>query len=81
MANERLMSVVNDALIKSGMRALQSAAGMTEATIRRVANGRAKPRRRSAYKLALACGCNEEDALALARECTSRVEVSKLAAG
>jgi transcriptional regulator with XRE-family HTH domain len=42
--------------------------------IERYMSGAASPSQHTAYKLALACGLNEEDALALARECSSEAK-------
>lgn len=69
--SERLIKKVNDALIKKGMDALEKASGLAETTIREIALQRRVPRRSSAYKLALACGCGEEEALSIAYECAS----------
>lgn len=67
--SERLKTLVNDALIKKGAKALCDASGLTENSIREIANGDRVPHRRNAFKLALACGCGEQEALTLAREC------------
>lgn len=68
--SERLIKMVNDALIKEGVEVLRERSKLSPNTIRLIADRRRSPRRRNAYKLALACGCSEEEALALARECS-----------
>lgn len=67
--SERLIKLVNDALITKGMDAIRDGSGLAEQTILKVAQGIRIPRRRNAFKLALACGSSEAEALALAREC------------
>lgn len=67
--SERLIQLVNNALIKKGMKAVRAASGLSPNTIRNVAERKTVPRRRSAYRLALACDAVEEDALKMAREC------------
>lgn len=67
--SERLIKLVNDALIKKGMRALLDKTGLSETAVYNIASGIRVPRRHNAYKLALACGVSEEDALAIAYEC------------
>ena len=67
--SERLKKMVSDALITKGIKALQDGSGLGEQTIREISEGHRFPRRKTAYRLAKACGAEEEEALALAREC------------
>jgi hypothetical protein len=67
--SERLIKLIGDALIKEGASELSRRSKLSPNAIREIAAGVRCPRRRSAYRLALACGCNEQEALALAREC------------
>lgn len=67
--SDRLLKEVNDAMIRKGLKALSDESGLHEKTIRQVARGARVPHRGNAYKLALACGLSEPEALALAREC------------
>lgn len=66
--SERLKTIINDALIKEGVHVLSQRSALSENTIRLIAAGGRTPRRRNVYRLALACGCDETEALELARE-------------
>ncbi len=68
--SERLIKIVNDALVKNGMKELSEKSDLSPGAIHKIASGGRIPRRRSAYKLAVAAGCSEEEALALAYECS-----------
>jgi hypothetical protein len=67
--SERLLTLINDALIKGQIDRLLEFSGLAENSIREIANGSRVPRKTNAYNLALACGCSEQEALTLAREC------------
>lgn len=67
--SERLRKIISDAVVKDGIRALSERSKISVSAIRRIESGQS-PHRTTAYKLALACGVGEEEALALARECT-----------
>lgn len=59
---------VEETLIKAGTReTLADEAGVALETIRRVLKGQF-PRPKTAYKLAKACGCSDEEALAIAKQ-------------
>lgn len=75
--SERLIRIVNDALIRKGMEELVAGSGLSKQTIHEIAEAARVPRRRNAFKLALACGLNEADALALARECIPAKKATK----
>lgn len=70
--SKRLEELVQVYLIKNGqgdaMASLASMTGKSEETIRRwIRDG--FPNATGRYKLALACGCSEEEALEIAKEC------------
>lgn len=66
---ERLRKVVNDAMIMKGIRDLAKESKLSETSIREIAEGARVPRRRNAYRLALACDRTPPEALELAYEC------------
>jgi hypothetical protein len=67
--SERLQKIVSDAMIKKGVNALSEASDLSVNTIRAIASGEDhKPYRNTVYRLALACGLTDDEALALARE-------------
>lgn len=76
MISERMIRVVNDALIKKGMEVLAKESALSPGAIHNIASGRHVPRRRNAYRLALACGCSEDEALRLAYECTPESKIA-----
>ncbi len=82
MASERLTAmnrvkrIVGDHLVKLGDRAteqLSISSGVCSSTIRNVENDHV-PLPKTIYKLLKACGMNDMDALALARECSTEAE-------
>ena len=68
-----LADLINTVLLKEGrggIARLAHIAGKGERMIDRYRLGHSVPYSETAYKLAMACGLNEEEALALARECS-----------
>jgi transcriptional regulator with XRE-family HTH domain len=73
MSIERLQRAVSEKLASLGAQAkekLALEAGVSVSTIRNVEAGQA-PRRGTAYKLAVACGLAEKEALKIATRCAS----------
>lgn len=69
----KLRDKVETFLVKTGKSAkeiLAIKAGVSPSTIAKIKNGRV-PLPSNAYRLAVACGCGEEEALEIARECSS----------
>lgn len=69
----KLMNKVTETITKMGdmgKEKLAVKAGVSPSTVRSVANGHV-PLPKNAYRLALACGCTDEEALELAKECSS----------
>lgn len=74
MASERLKNLVQDELTRLGDQSkekLAIKAGVSVSTIRNLVNLGQIPTDKMALKLARACGQTEEEALALARGCSS----------
>lgn len=67
--SRRLIEVMKEFLVKEGQigkAKLALAVGRGDRMVDRYLKGQSIPSRNQAYRLALACGCNERDALALA---------------
>jgi transcriptional regulator with XRE-family HTH domain len=75
--SERLRKKIQEYLIRTDGNAkmkLCAAADISQSTLDNALGKRKKskpPTADTVYRLALACGCSEEEALALASECTS----------
>lgn len=77
--SRRLAELMNEVVLKGGARGkstLALAAGKSEKMIDRYRKQLSTPPTDVARALALACGCSEEDALALARECSSEAKTA-----
>lgn len=69
--SQRLIQLLNDVVLREGARGkarLSMAAGRGEKMIDRYRNGESVPPADVVHSLALACGCSDREALALARE-------------
>lgn len=65
---ERLRQKINQFLVKKGpigKSELSVACGKSVRMVERYVEGKAKPSQHTGYKIALACGCNEREALEL----------------
>lgn len=74
--SNRLKDLIDTYLVKHGNNGfvlLGQVLDRDAKTIRRWKDGGAVPNAHLAYKLALACGCTEEDALSVAKEAFSGV--------
>lgn len=72
--SERLVQAIRDVLLKEGETGkgrLADVIGRQTRMIERYVDKVASPSQGNAYKLAVACGLGEEDALAIAKECAS----------
>lgn len=71
--NVRLLELVQELVVKdeAGMAKLAVAVGKHQGTVQRWINSGRIPDRHDRYLVALACGCSEEEALELAKECSS----------
>lgn len=70
----RLIQLMNDMVVREGSQGrmrMALAIDRGERMVRRYLNGESIPSQKTAYRLALACGCTDEEALAVARECSS----------
>lgn len=70
--SQRLIEMLNTVVLREGPRGkarLSLAAGRGEKMIDRYRRGESIPPADIVRSLALACGCGEQEALALAREC------------
>lgn len=70
--SERLIQAMKDVLLKEGETGkgrLADAIGRQTRMIERYVDKSQTPTESNAYKLAVACGLSEEDALAIAKEC------------
>lgn len=75
--SERLKDMIETYLIHAGTNGawkLSTAANVSMRTVYLVKNNRHVPKPDVAYKLAKACGATEEEALALAKGCSSEAK-------